>query len=271
MTLRGGVLGPEGVRFLRRERPAPGPYEGPLVGRWIHRNEYERVAIVFLPDRRYAREVATEAAVLRDWGTFEAEARRLTLRPSDGEAETYSAATAGDELTLSGPPLGDLVQVYGLEPGSPGTVEEEARAADARKARDDLHARERIRVGPASRSAAAAAAGAPEDPSPDRVFEEATVFLEPGTYSFPAPGARLPTEGVWRRTRWTFLPTGRVHYRSERHEGSGEVSVSEVWGRYRIEEEAVTLETDDRETHSLALEDGRRTLRFGRVAYAREP
>jgi hypothetical protein len=193
------------------------------------------------------------------------------LRPSDGEEETYAAVAAGDELTLSGPALGDLVQVYGLEPGSRRTVAEEARAADERKAREDRVARERIRVGPASRDASASSPDLPADPSPELVFEEATAFLEPETYSFPPPDARLPTEGAWRRTRWTFLPTGRVHYRSERRDGAGASSVSEVWGRYRVEDETVVLETDEGETHSLALEDGRRTLRFGRVAYAREP
>jgi len=87
---------------------------------------------------------------------------------------------------------------------------------------------------------------------------------------------------VLNSREWSFFPTGRVLVRFRNHRAGGAypttaVDLSDTWGAYRIDpkpeqrdvlhryaDNALTIETDLGETAGMTLENGRRTLFWGK-------
>ncbi|MBI4616559.1 MAG: hypothetical protein HY720_23315 [Planctomycetes bacterium] len=261
----------------------PAVADDSLAGRWVHRSDFLAGWIVLLPDGRYW-SVLTVPGVEQapEAGTYETDGSHLTIR-SGGNEVTYDLEVEGDRMTLSG---GNLAQplLYEREPGSADRVVEEARQADATKAREDDDWRARFPLARLEKPYSIPAVGeVGGDEGWQRIFEGATVFEGPQTYvSFTTTEYMYrPGQGPAGRykgdSKWYFQSNGRVFLTSTRYVGSvtppdveqpfwglyyiENKSTLAYWGRYRIAaDDTFYVELDDGSTLDATFLDGRRNL-----------
>lgn len=259
-----------------------------LVGRWVHNNGITLNTLTILPDGHYAFSLKVGDQVLNEHGTFTVAEGKLTLKPSEGEAKTYQLTRNGEKVTLND---GVFPAEYARQAGSAEAVVAEARQAAAAKADQDAMWQRRFATAAAKPRANIAVGDVPEDPHPEKVFENATAFAEQQQYvrfwnptifyrveRGPDPGGGRP------QTRLHFLPNGRFHYVNIAYTGAageegqlrnGTVTVTREWGRYTIEpgrqKSALTMKSDKGEDIACELIDGHRNLSWpgaeGRTIY----
>ncbi len=283
-------------------RPAVGAGDPRLVGRWTCTQDFQKITITFLPDGRYFSTLEVAGVPLDESGAYAVEGGTLVFRTPTGQTATYAIRSLeGARLVVTTDALPAPLD-FAREPGSETKVLEEARAADAAKARDDAAWRARLPIAVLETQPPHVAVGeVPADPQVKRIFERPTVFKGPNLYlrlSFETyvhrPGTGKPTGTFRTSAKWYFQSTGRVFVKFDTYMGSevegkrpGEpvdpvgdatrprIISSEVhkqsWGRYRIEpgeaEDRVVLEMDDGEKIEMRLTDGRRRLFWGESVY----
>jgi hypothetical protein len=263
---------------------------GSILGRWTANLPGQHAELVFRPDGEFRLRRCVSDAVSLDYGLYTADVSARTL-VSDSrfvETQTHGLDFYGDTMTVFGglgPP-----RTYTVNLGAVDAAVAASLAADAEEAQVDARWLARVPIGPRDPNAVQLPAGdVPADPHPDRRFEPATVFasfrfyrrLIPGFVYFNDRGT-IRTVPVLNSREWSFFPTGRVLVRFRNHRAGGAypttaVDVSDTWGAYRIDpkpeqrdvlhryaDNALTIETDAGETAEMTLENGRRTLFWGR-------
>jgi hypothetical protein len=263
---------------------------GPLIGRWTANLPGQHAELVFRPDGEFRLRRCVGDAVSQDYGLYSAAVPNRTL-VSDSrfvEVQTQRRDYYGDTMTIFGglgPP-----STYTVNLGSVDAAIAASLAADAEKARVDALWLARVPIGPRDPDAVQLPAGdVPADPHPDRRFESPTVFTQFRFYRRLIPGfvyfydrGTIRTVPVLNSRAWYFFPTGRVLVRFRNHRVGGAypttaVDVSDSWGAYRIDprpeqrdvlhryaDNALVVETDIGDTAEMTLEDGRRTLFWGK-------
>ena len=282
-----------------------------LEGKWTRQVDFgygtvTDYSLYFLPDGRYFYVESGDFPVQEE-GRFSVAGGQLTFEPFCSPDYSADFQLGGAQLSVATVDVfGDTTtSLYQLEPGSPVGVVQEIAAVDAERAA--FHAR--TPTGPIQPGARAPEPGFPIDPSPERTFAPATAFSEGELYTrFSAytyvmdflgqlqtvnasdiafNTAKMATlnysRGEYRDSGlWLFAPNGRVFLKFESYWNALDISTDPItpsvvsaWGRYRIENDTIFVETDVGEQLTLELIAGRRQLSqdglcFDEVAWATE-
>jgi hypothetical protein len=206
--------------------------------------------------------------------------------------ETLGLDFYGDTLTLFGG--ADPPRSYTVNLGRADAAVAASLAADATAAQTNAAWLARVPIVARDPNAVhTPIADIPPDPDPGHIMEAPTVFANYQLYirfrlgfvSFVSAGTiqELP---VVNTSEWHFFPTGRVLVRFKDHRAGlvypiTIVEMTDAWGAYRIEskpaerdilhlyaDNAVFVETDLGEQIEMTLEEGRRSLFWGKEFYS---
>ncbi|MDP2343649.1 MAG: hypothetical protein Q8O67_22005 [Deltaproteobacteria bacterium] len=254
-----------------------------LVGRWTFADEYglQSWKVDILPDGRYRTRIAYGGVeTVDETGRWQADGATYSIFVGDVSV-SYAMSLSGNQMTLSGGNF-PAPMTFTKVAGSEGSVVAEMKKRDGAAAGEDALWLARIKLGPLVKGPSFAGTGRP-DASFNRVFDGATVFA-PGTLYIWMGSQKELIDDTGRshglthdQMTYEFQSNGRVHIVSTNHPVRAPVAgvITEFWGRYRVDGDNITVETDAGEKETTRLTLGRRrmsspNLAFDEVNWARE-
>jgi hypothetical protein len=263
---------------------------GTILGRWTANMPAASVELVFRPDGEFREARCIDGAVAHDYGLWSVDmaARTLVYDSRFVDVQTLGLDFYGSTLTLFGglgPPRTFTVNLGAVDEALAASA-----AADAAEAQVDAAWLARVPVGPRDPNAVQVpTADIPSDPTPGYVFDAPTVLTSFALYRRLLPGVvyfnewgTIKTVPVVNTREWYLFPTGRALVRFRNHHAglsypTTVVDISDSWAAYRVEprsdqrdilhlyaDNRVFIESDVGEQAELTLEDGRRSLFWGK-------
>jgi hypothetical protein len=276
-----------GVIAKTRDPAALKGERGSILGLWTANRPGENVELVFRPDGEFRLKACTPASTNNiakyDYGLYSVDmaARTLVYDSRFGEVHTRQLDFYGDTMTLYGGLTNSTPVTYTVNLGSADTAIAASIAADAAEAQLDAQWLVRVPIGPVNPNPSSVV-GVPADPNPGQVLQEPTVFTEYQYYRRLIPRPFYGT-AVVDTQQWHFFPNGRVLVRFTTWTLEWDMAVERVmdaWGAYAIgpkpgsadilhlyADNDVALILDVGDLEKLTLEDGRRSLFWGKEYY----
>jgi hypothetical protein len=277
----------------RKQSETPLPQPEGLIGEWIL--DYDSVnassSLIFLPDGHYLYQTSLDGYTTSERGMFEVADSQVNFSPLCGESYSREIRQVNNHLiTSEGGPL----KAFIFEPISNETVvlgNEQIQA----EAQAWL---EHITLAPATADAVQPGGNIPVDPNPANVLADAQTFAEQELYfvrssywyTFDDSGAFIQRniasssidgnatldsgeEEYFDKTEFYFFPNSRAFLRFELYANADLTTspptplIQGSWGRYTIQDEALSFESDEGEQLSLSLLESRRLLNWDNECY----
>lgn len=272
-----------GVIEKTRDPVALNGERGSILGLWTANRPRESVELVFRQDGQFRLKRCTNGTISYDYGLYAVDLATRTL-----VYDSRFTAVQNQRLDF----YGDTMTIYGGTNTTPSTYTVNLGSVDAAIAAsfadDDAQAPvdaqwlARVSIGPADPNATPVA-GLPADPDPKQILQAPTVFSQHQFYRRLIPRFLYDT-AVVDSQQWHFFPSGRVLVRfttwTVDMSGWATESIMDAWGAYEIEakptqtdilhcyaDNGLTLQLDAGDLVKMTLENGRRSLFWGKEYY----
>jgi hypothetical protein len=272
-----------GVSEKARDPAALKGERGSILGLWTANRPSESVELVFRQDGQFRLKRCANSKTSYDYGIYMVDmaSRTLIYDSRFAVVQTQQFDFYGDTMTIYGG-TNTSPSTYTVNLGVADATIAASFAADDAEAQVDAQWLARVPIGPADTNAMPEA-GLPADPNPGQILQGSTVFSQYEFYRRLIPRF-LHYTAVVDSQQWHFMPGGRVLVRfttwSVDLSGMATEFIMDAWGAYQIEpkptqtdilhcyaDNGVTLRLDVGDIEKLTLEDGRRSLFWGKEYY----
>lgn len=277
----------------RKQSETPLPQPEGLIGEWIL--NYDSVnassSLTFLPDGHYLYQTSLDGYTTNERGTYEVAGSQMNFLPLCGQPYNREIQQVNNHLITT---EGGSLKAFIFEPISNETVvlgNEQAQA----EAQAWL---EQITLAPVTADAVQPGGNIPVDPNPTNILANAQTFAEQELYfvrssywyTFDDSGAFIQRniasssidgnatldsgqEQYFDKTEFYFFPNSRAFLRFELYANADLTTspptplIQGSWGRYTIQDDTLSFESDEGEQLELSLLESRRLLNWDNECY----